>query len=86
MAELEIRVKDFLSDLKKMEGRILIVTHTVIIKMVLKILDSKPISALWGGPFLHPGTILIVDTDHQPCIREVIHPQEKMERSVSYTA
>jgi probable phosphoglycerate mutase len=86
MVDLEKRVQSFLTDLNKKEGPILIITHTVIIKMMLKILESRPLAKLWDAPYLHPGTILVLHKDKKPYIQEVIHTHNDMQKPVSYIA
>ncbi|RDG33507.1 histidine phosphatase family protein [Oceanispirochaeta sp. M1] len=86
MPVLENRVRTFLDKLENEKGPILVVTHTVIIKMILKILESRPIERLWEDPFLHPATILVIDRKNGSTVKEVIHPEEDMPRPGSYTA
>lgn len=86
MPVLENRVRTFLNKLENEQGPILVVTHTVIIKMILKILESRPIEKLWDEPFLHPATILVLDRKKGSSIKEIIHPENNMERPGSYTA
>lgn len=86
MPVLENRVRTFLNKLENEPGPILVVTHTVIIKMILKILESRPIECLWDDPFLHPATILVIDRKNSSTVKEIIHPENNMERPGSYTA
>lgn len=86
MVALENRIIFFLNKLENEPGPILVVTHTVIIKMILKILESRPIEKLWDDPFLHPATILVIDRKNSGTIKEIIHPEKNMEQPGSYTA
>ncbi len=85
MDDLEKRVRQFLKSIKDETGPVLLVTHTVIIKMIIKILESRPLERLWEDPYLHPGTILVYDRDHS-VLKEVIHPEQEMAKPASYTA
>ena len=85
MDDLEKRVRQFLKSIKDETGPVLLVTHTVIIKMIIKILESRPLERLWEDPYLHPGTILVFDRDHS-VLKEVIHPEQEMAKPASYTA
>ncbi len=86
MAELEDRIRSFLEELKQRDEDILVITHTIIIKMILKILDAKPLERFWDEPYLHPASILVLDTDKKPVLQEVIYPEQNMGIPVSYTA
>ncbi len=83
---LEERIRDFLEDLKQQKGKCLVITHTVIIKMILKVLESRPVSRLWAPPYLHPATILTLDKTLSSPIKEVIYPEENMVRPEHYIA
>ncbi|MDC7232948.1 MAG: histidine phosphatase family protein [Spirochaetales bacterium] len=86
MQELEKRVSSFLNTINREKGQVLVITHTVIIKMILKILESRPMEKLWDDPFLHPATILVIDRAGGGRIKEVIYPEEGMVRPSSYSA
>lgn len=86
MPVLEKRVRLFLKKLENEKGQILVITHTVIIKMMLKILESRPIERLWADPFLHPATILVIERSRGTELKEVIYPEENMQHPGNYTA
>jgi len=86
MTELETRIREFLKDLQRLEDDILVITHTIIIKMIIKVLESKAIEHLWDDPHLYPAVILVIDMNKQPCIQRVINPEEEMGLPVCYTA
>ncbi len=83
MDNLEKRVREFLDRISKDQGPVLLVTHTVIIKMITKILESRPIEKLWDEPYLHPGTLLKYE---KKVLKEVIHPEAHLAKPESYTA
>jgi len=86
-ADLEVRVRNLLEELKPLEGPVLCVTHTVIIKMLIKVLEGRDLDRLWDEPYLHPGTILRFSTgDDDIRLEEVLHPDYTEEPVRSYTA
>jgi len=86
MADLEERIQDFLKDLNNNEGDILVITHTIIIKMIVKILDAKPLKNFWDEPYLHPAALLIINPEKNPSIQRIINPEQDMGNPVIYTA
>ena len=86
LEDLEERIRGFLEDLKRQTGPCLVITHTVIIKMILKVLESRPVSRLWAPPYLHPATILTLDINQASPVKDVIHPEEGMVRPEYYIA
>ena len=64
--QLHQRVKNFLSSLvaKHTNGNILIVTHTVFIKMLLAYVKQLPISELWGPPYIKDTSLSIIEIEN----------------------
>lgn len=48
-------------------GNILIVTHSVMIKMLLSIFKNSPIETLWDPPFIHDTSLTIVELAEKEC-------------------
>jgi len=64
--QLQQRVENFLSSIvyKHTEGNILIVTHTVFIKMLLAVVKHLPISNLWGPPYIKDTSLSIIEIEN----------------------
>lgn len=54
--DVEKRVNEFLTELKRSHhsGNVLLVTHTVIVKMILKYFHERSMVDLWTEPYTHP--------------------------------
>ena len=76
--DVETRVKSFLNQLNLECKNILIVTHTVVIKMFFKIILENEMNDLWNDPFLHPGclTKLELTKNHSRFI-EILYPNKE---------
>jgi len=44
---------------------VLIVAHTVVVKLILAYFDNKPIQELWNLPYIHPTSLSIIQTHNQ---------------------
>jgi len=44
---------------------VLIVAHTVVVKIILAYFDNEPIQKLWNSPFIHPTSLSIIHTHNQ---------------------
>ncbi len=44
---------------------VLIVVHTVVVKIILAYFDNEPIHNLWNSPFIHPTSLSIIHTNNQ---------------------
>ncbi|MBM7097423.1 histidine phosphatase family protein [Bacillus sp. H-16] len=63
--QVESRVNDFISDIYRnhQNGHVLLVTHTVIVKLLLKRFKNRMLHQLWDPPFIHPGCLNLVEID-----------------------
>ena len=43
---------------------VLIVAHTVVVKIILAYFDDEPIQKLWNSPFIHPTSLSIIHTNN----------------------
>ena len=64
--QLQQRVDNFLSSIvtEHTEGNILVVTHTVFIKMLLANVKQLPISELWGPPYIKDTSLSIIEFEN----------------------
>jgi broad specificity phosphatase PhoE len=64
--QLQQRVENFLSSIvtEHTEGNILIVTHTVFIKMLLAFVKQLPISELWGPPYIKDTSLSVIEIEN----------------------
>lgn len=64
--QLKTRVENFLSSIvaEHTKGNILIVTHTVFIKMLLAYVKQLPISELWGPPYIKDTSLSIIEIEN----------------------
>ena len=64
--QLQQRVKNFVSSIvtEHTKGNILIVTHTVFIKMILAYVKQLPISELWGPPYIKDTSLSIIEIEN----------------------
>lgn len=84
---LERRVRSILAEAALYEGPVLFLTHTVIIKMLQKVILDNPLERLWDDPYLFPGTILrFVPEGERLVPAEVLHPEGAGKPVRAYTA
>ncbi len=84
---LEKRASSLLDEIRDQEGPILFVTHTVIIKMLLKILEKRELKNLWDDPHLFPGTLMhFTLTEGHYRLTEIFHPSGQGKPVRNYTA
>ena len=64
--QLKTRVENFVSSIvaEHTKGNILIVTHTVFIKMLLAYVKQLPISELWGPPYIKDTSLSIIEIEN----------------------
>lgn len=64
--DLNTRVKNFLTYIASnySKGHILIVTHTVFIKMLLAHVKQLPISKLWAPPYIKDTSLTVIEIDN----------------------
>ncbi|WP_096440148.1 histidine phosphatase family protein [Alteribacter populi] len=60
--QVESRLNDFISDIYKQHsyGNVLFVTHTVIVKLLLKRFKNRMLNELWDPPYIHPTCLNLV--------------------------
>lgn len=65
-------IKELQGILKQDEGKtILIVTHTVTLKLIMAYFEKRLVSDLWDSPFIHPASISMVEIkDGKPIIHQ----------------
>ena len=84
---LEERVKNLLKEIEQQEGLILFITHTVIIKMLFKILEERQLCRLWDDPHLFPGSLIRFSRDRDRLtFKNIIHPKGQGKPVRAYTA
>lgn len=84
---LEERVSCLLNEIKDSSGQYLLITHTIIIKMIFKILENRKLENLWDKPFLFPGTILSFDKGETGyTLNDIQHPEGRGKPIKAYTA
>ena len=49
---------------KHTEGNILIVTHTVIVKLLMAYFEKRPLEALWNPPYIQPTALCKVEIEN----------------------
>lgn len=64
--DVENRVKHILQRItsEQSSGNILVVTHTVIIKMLLKHIKNIPLEQLWGDPYIHDTSLTLLEIEN----------------------
>ncbi|WP_026688995.1 histidine phosphatase family protein [Alteribacter aurantiacus] len=80
--EVESRVNDFLTDLyqKHPNGHVLLVTHTVIVKLLLKRFHNRMLDQLWDPPFIHPGCLNLVQIDRKQHMNVLLEGDMRYEK------
>ncbi|MFC4736008.1 histidine phosphatase family protein [Bacillus daqingensis] len=62
--EVEKRVNGFLEDISRTSsGNVLLVTHTVVIKLLINRFEDRPLRRIWEPPYVHETCLTIVDWD-----------------------
>lgn len=46
-------------------GNVLIITHTVVLKLLMAYFEERPIDKLWELPFIHPTSLSVVEVDEK---------------------
>lgn len=61
--DVRIRVATFLEAiLPQHEGQnVLLVTHTVTLKMIMASYEQRPLSELWNPPYIHPASLSLIE-------------------------
>ncbi|MGE8203011.1 histidine phosphatase family protein [Heyndrickxia sp. NPDC080065] len=61
--DLQIRVLKAIDTIKEQNtsGNILIVTHSVVIKMILALFKNTPLEKLWDPPFIHDTSLTVIE-------------------------
>ena len=84
---LEERVSELLKEVCSQEGPILLISHTIIIKMIFKVLEGRELRNFWDKPFLFPGTLLHFKRgNHKMVLEDVKHPEGMGAAVKAYTA
>ena len=86
-AALEERVSSLLEEVRSGRGPLLLISHTVIIKMIFKILEDRPLSHLWQDPHLFPGSLIRFRKEgNRFVLGQIHHPRGLGEPVKAYTA